>query len=711
MTDFATAIREFDEMYAARSDLPRSLCTVDGRFLDSIKLRNKAGNRLEEYYKWQFVFGMIKGRGYPRDCIGVEIYLPKGNIGSTPIKLDACIFNSPNWLALYRAYRIGKDQDALTKLRTLMVCVVEFKREGKRIEQIFNAQIRAALKEPDAPVVLGYYYDEGRLYIFKRTSDGIFRLDAAKNFQKSQRILEQFQLELTDPYFLIPEYNQLSRLLTEGVSSTNIIYEVADLDPIYTVNGERFKSSLNRILRALDLQSMVDDQGYMIVIHLIASKIYDEKQAATLNVPLRFHIDPAEADFRSLLDVSVKPFVARIAELLKEARAFYKSVITEDVIDWKNVSHVKIAAAVVQNLQSFSFVKSRKKDLYSLLFYNFATALKKDQNAQFLTPLPIIQFLVEIVNPGGREKILDPCCGSSDFLSVALAREGSGIRAENLFGIDNDKKMVLLSYLNLLLSGDGNAVIKHVPDQGSLTNKFNIENEIVALQPGLHSGGQWQEWPDKTELLGFDVVLTNPPFGKGRNLVLANAHDRYAAEFYELYRRYIEFNPKDGLDLGVLFLENAVRTLKPGGRFGIVLSNSIASNNTWRFVREWLMGCVRLVALFDLPPNIFAETGVNTTLIVGYKPRTSSVADLVASDYEVFAREIHNVGYERRTANRNIVFEEIYRLDPVSFEVMMDSDGGQVLLEDFTSTISDFRDWCAFQETELRTLFLREPQN
>ena len=64
-----------------------------------------------------------------------------------------------------------------------------------------------------------------------------------------------------------------------------------------------------------------------------------------------------------------------------------------------------------------------------------------------------------------------------------------------------------------------------------------------------------------------------------------------------------------------------MRSIKDGGRFGIIISNSIASNKNFEFVREWLLEKVRLVALFDLPSNIFAETGVNTTIIIGYKPK------------------------------------------------------------------------------------------
>ena len=609
-------------------------------------------------------------------------------------------------MPLYRAYRDKRDQSALHKVRSLISGVIEFKRDGKNIDQVFNSQIKAAIKEPDGEVVLGYYYDEGRLYIFRRTPEGIFRLDSAKNQPKSQRVLEQYQLELTDPYYMIPSFEQSLRLTKLKTMPSAKSLSVAELDTIYSVNSEKSSAALNKVLRALDLQSMTDDQGYMIVIHLLAAKVFDEKTSAAMEADLRFFVEPSEKDFKTLASKGAQSFIERISALLRDARTFYKAILSEEVLDWRNPSHVKIAVAVVENFQHFSFTRSTRKDLYSMIFYNFATALKKDQNAQFITPLPIIEFIVQIVNPKRGEKIFDPCCGPSDFLAVSRASEKDGVKAESLYGVDNDRKMVLLSNLNLILSGEGSATIRHAPDQGSLTNKFTIDGELVALDEEFHTGGKWDNWPDKTELMKFDIVLTNPPFGKGRNLVLSNAHDQYAASFYELYDQYVRTNPKDGLDLGIAFLENAVRSIKDGGRFGIVLSNSIASNSTWEFARKWLMQNVRIVALFDLPPNIFAETGVNTTIIVGYKPSKQTLQSLIDNDYEVFSREIHNVGYERRTSNRNIIFEETYKLNEDSFIVEMNSLGEPVKNEDFTKTINEFREWAAFQEAELRGLFL-----
>jgi len=164
----------------------------------------------------------------------------------------------------------------------------------------------------------------------------------------------------------------------------------------------------------------------------------------------------------------------------------------------------------------------------------------------------------------------------------------------------------------------------------------------------------------------------------------------------------------DNIDLGVVFLENAYRCLKDEGRLGIVLSNSIASINRWQKVREWLMAHARIVALFDLPANVFAETGVNTTLIVAYKPKGPALARLNSQGYSVFVRDIDRVGYEKRTSKRNVFFNPTYRFNEATFDISTDSEGRPVLDEEFTDAVREFKHWALGQEATLQRLFLKE---
>ncbi|VIG08812.1 type i restriction enzyme m subunit [Clostridioides difficile] len=704
--NFSEARIKFNEEFKGLSQINKSLVTVDGKFINNINILDSSGIPNEEYYKWQFIYSLISSGLYSRDYIGTEIYFPKGNKNSAPIKIDAVIFSSIEWIDYYKKYRENKDQDALQKVRELAIGVIEFKRKDKKIDQIFNSQIKASIKEPDSKFVLGIYYDEGRLYLFKNKNGDITRYDNGKNVPNSQRVLERFQLEITDAYSLVPSYNDLIKISNDKKVSEKKNLKVEDLDIVYTINDQNIRDSLNYILKVLDSVSLFNEEGYLILIQLIAMKIFDEKQSEEYGTKLRFYIENDEYDKEHISSKEVQAFISRLKELYNEAKGYYGNILSENKLNWKNSRHISVAKEVTKQFESYSFARSRKSDLYQLVFYNFATKFKKEENAQFLTPLPIIDFLVNMVNPRRNESVCDPCCGIGDFMSISYTNSNSKLNDRNLYGLDNDFNMTVLAQLNMLLNGDGNSIIKYVPDKGSINHKLAIDGTIRKLDLEHHSSGNWDNWNDDTELMKYDVILTNPPFGKGRSLDLNKPTDLEAAKLYELYDLYVKENPKAGLDLGVVFLENTVRSIKNGGRFGIVLSNSIASNNTWKFAREWLMNKVRLVALIDLPKDVFAETGVNTTIIIGYKPTEKRLKELINDNYSVFVREVENVGYTKKTVNRNVVFEKDYLLDEISFETIIDIDGECKVNEDFTKVIDEFQEWCLFQEEELKKAFL-----
>ncbi len=365
-------------------------------------------------------------------------------------------------------------------------------------------------------------------------------------------------------------------------------------------------------------------------------------------------------------------------------------------------------------------MSSHKTDLYQLVFYKFAPEFSRNANAQFVTPLPLIDFLVNIVNPRNGETVIDPTVGIADFLSVSYVNSNSKLDDNNIFGMDIDEQMVMLATLNMLLNGDGNAKIESKTGYGSLLSKFDYKGEVLELIPSMNQKGNWDNRPDDNQLKKFDVVLTNPPFGEDRAFVPKDAKDLEMIQCYELWHLYsnkgeelTEVKKKktekqaNKIDLGIVFLENAYRILKENGRMGIVISNSIASIDSHKIARKWLMDKMRIVAIFDLPANVFAETGVNTSIIVAYKPNQKELTKLKAQNYEVFFRGIEKVGYEVKTSKRVKFFSPNYKINYENFEIEIDSDGRALVDEEFTITISDFKKWCLKQEKSLQDIFIK----
>ncbi len=712
---FGEARQTFDATIGKRPALARSLVPVNGQYTENIPLVGAGGSPLEEYYKWQFIYALINSGLYAKDYIGAEVFYPKGK---TTLRIDAAIFDDAAWIDHYRAYWADRSRRAdLEWLNDHLLAVVEFKREGREVERAFSEQVKPAMREkdPSDAYILGVYYDRTRLYLFHRRGGRYLRYDEHKNQKAESSATGDLSLHLPDPYAYIPSFHELRNRVHKPAAVNRANRSVNDLEVITSITTVQVQAALSTVLRELTRVGRFNQRGYHILIETFALKIFDEKRSQDNPAnKLNFYITDQEQGFSTLAQRQAQVFIARMQSILAEAEDEYSKILGERRINWKDQNDVRCVATVCAAFQDFSFARSTKSDLYQLVFYNFANEFKRGESAQFLTPIPVIDFLVRIVNPRNADTVLDPCCGIGDFLSLSFVRsqekaEPQRLDDANIFGVDVDDSMIMLATLNMLLNGDGQAKFFQKPDKGSIQWKIAAGNPpgLAELLPDHNKEGKWDDRPDRTRLMKFDVVLTNPPFGEDRAYRPASEADRRLIECYETWGLA---GSGDNIDLGVVFLENAYHCLKEGGRLGIVLSNSIASIDRYEPVRKWLIERMRIVALFDLPANIFAETGVNTSLIVAYRPKPRDLARLNTDGYSVFVRDIHAVGYEKRTKARNVIFNPVYRIDEATFEVETDAEGRLVRDEDFGGAFGDFQAWALAQERELQRLFLGENQ-
>lgn len=683
------------------------------------------GTRNEEFYKWQFLYSLVNSGLVSKDYIGTEVHFPKGNKSSAALKMDAVIFDNKEWFKHYNNYHNNNDMDSLEWLRDHIIVAIEFKKEdNKNISEVWDKQLKAYMKESNKNFCLGILYDTERLYLFKKQNGKFLRFSDEYNAKGEDSKTKELCLHLTDPYLNIPSFQYL--LDIESIKEKDLSNRtIFDLDIISGVHSTQINDVMSNILRTMDKVGLTNQRGFEILIQILSLKIFDEKRnEKNNNRYLDFYITPSEKQYQLLADDSIQQFLKRIHQLREKASSEYFRILENNAFDDKNENHIKVLIEVVSQFQNYSFVRSHKTDLYQLVFYKFATPFSKDNNAQFVTPLPLIDFLVKIVNPRNGETVIDPTVGIADFLSVSYVNSNSKLDDGNIFGMDIDEQMVMLATLNMLLNGDGNATIEAKSGYGSLLYKFDHKGGILELVPSMNKDGNWDKRPDKNKLKKFDVVLTNPPFGEDRAFTPQkdNNIDKAVIECYELWNLYSNKGDDNSdttdkkksskkqatkIDLGVIFLENAYRILEYGGRMGIVLSNSIASIDSHKIARQWLMDKMRIVAIFDLPANVFAETGVNTSIIVAYKPTADELEKLKEQNYQVFAKDIQKVGYEVKTNKRVKQFVPTYKIDYETFEIQIDDEGKPMLDEDFSQTITDFKEWCVSQEQALQDMFIK----
>lgn len=72
----------------------------------------------------------------------------------------------------------------------------------------------------------------------------------------------------------------------------------------------------------------------------------------------------------------------------------------------------------------------------------------------------------------------------------------------------------------------------------------------------------------------------------------------------------------------------------------------------------------------------------------------------------MYLHTMDNVGYKVCTNDRVKRFEPIYKRNAGTFDTLTDNESTPLLLEDFSETVSEFKEWCLQQEETLQKIFL-----
>jgi type I restriction enzyme M protein len=235
---------------------------------------------------------------------------------------------------------------------------------------------------------------------------------------------------------------------------------------------------------------------------------------------------------------------------------------------------------------------------------------------QYFTPREVIRFIVDVVCPSAKERVLDPFAGSGHFLTqcadaIRMRSRQSSPAVARLHGIEKSDRMVRISSTDMLLHGLG---------------RGDIQCADALLD--------FANYSDYLQAESFDLVLTNPPFGC---LLGADAVRQLGRFELAIGRKTVP--------LEVLGLERCVQFLKPGGRLGIVLPDGVLGNSGTCYVRDWLSRHMRIRAIVSLPIETFAPLGANIKTSILFA-RKWHKREKRGHNYNVHLSRIDNVGYD-----------------------------------------------------------------
>ena len=222
---------------------------------------------------------------------------------------------------------------------------------------------------------------------------------------------------------------------------------------------------------------------------------------------------------------------------------------------------------------------------------------KKSGAGQYFTPRPLIDAIVEVVNPKIGETVTDPACGTGGFLLSAFAHMKDQsldeklqrfLRKDALHGYDITPLVVTMASMNMYLHGVG---MECCP--------IRCEDSLLNEPHDLAK-----------------VVLANPPFGSR------------PAGSVEIHRPDFIIETKNNQ---LNFVQHIMSLLERGGRAGVVLPDNVLFDGEGAAIREKLLKNFNLHTILRLPVNLFYAKEVKANVL--FFTKGGSTKELWCYDY------------------------------------------------------------------------------
>ncbi|MHC1715058.1 MAG: N-6 DNA methylase [Acidaminococcaceae bacterium] len=429
-----------------------------------------------------------------------------------------------------------------------------------------------------------------------------------------------------------------------------------------------FKTCHNHIYVNDGLQKQ---PAFFELLKVIFCKIEDER-----NIPnsLEFYTTSLE---RSNTDgqLTVKKRISKIFDRVKKKYGKIFSANEEIKLQPRSLAYI------VSELQKYSLLNTNI-DIKGKAYEEIVGANLRGDRGEFFTPRNVMKMVVEMINPKVDEKVLDSSCGTGGFLVMAMthviaalekefaeqlgmSREEwdndslrvfrervSEMASQNYFGFDINPDLVKATKMNMVMNNDGSG---NILQANSLLPPHEWTEEFrVKLAEAL--GIKTSDIRNHTTIGFFDVIITNPPFGSKIPI-----KDKSILEQYELAHIW----EKDGnswkksirlqssVPPEILFIERCIQFLRPEGRMGIVLPDSILGSPGLGYIREWLIKNTYIIASVDLHADTFQpRNGTQTSVLILQKKtqeqKNNEEKTGEMADYNIFMAMVEKVGHDKR---------------------------------------------------------------
>lgn len=328
--------------------------------------------------------------------------------------------------------------------------------------------------------------------------------------------------------------------------------------------------------------------------YLLFLKMADEQTKPPFNKPSTI---PAELDWKSLLSKdgdALEVHYRHILETLGKGKGMLGVIFRKSQNRIQDPAKLRRLIDLINDETWVGLDIDVKGEIYEGLLQKNAEDIKSGAG-QYFTPRPFIKAVIEVIRPQPGNTICDVANGTGGFIlgahnylskNFSLDKEQKKFLRFNTFKgweiVDNTARLCVM---NLYLHGIGG-------EESPI-----IVGDALASHPGEH----------------FDIVVTNPPFGKKSSYTIVNGEGKADKET-QTYERQDFWATTSNKQLN--FLQHVKTVLNINGKAGIVVpDNVLFEGGAGETVRRKLLQECDVHTLLRLPTGVFYAQGVKANIL------------------------------------------------------------------------------------------------
>ena len=338
---------------------PAAIIVQQGKVLDFIDGRTQREETPEEYVRQEIAKSLVREYGYPKRYIKVEFTL---RLGSRKPRADLVVFGT---------------EDAATQEQAFII--IECK----------NPSVKATDRKEGV----------GQLQSYMAACPNV-------SYGMWTNGLERFCLRRTDRGGQVV-FDELPDIPVVGQSEDDA--ERPRFDQLKAASSDALLFAFRRCHNYIaGNQGLQKPEAFWELLKLIFCKIHDERSSDDV----QFYASSTE---RHALNGQMK-VKARLDKLFAAVKAEYETIFkTTEAIEL----NAPVLSYIVSQLQMYSLLES-DIDVKGRAYEEIVGANLRGDRGEFFTPRNVCRMAVAMLDPGEKQLILDPACGTGGFLITAM---------------------------------------------------------------------------------------------------------------------------------------------------------------------------------------------------------------------------------------------------------------------------------------------------